>query len=255
MATAGRGPAVKLRCEQLTCHFGGVRALDGIDLETVPGERVAIVGPNGSGKSTFLNVISGALDPTAGRVILDGSAVCPHTPESFARAGVGRTFQDLRLFDELSIFDNVALGLSSRMWTVAGIPFASRRTVRRAVALALRHVALEVPAWRRVSELSYGQRKRVELARVLVWRPRLVLLDEPTAGLPRGELFDFGPIIDRVAGPQTTVVMVEHDLDLVAKASDRVLFMREGRIRADGPPREVLALPEVSAALGERGAV
>lgn len=241
-----------LSCERVECHFGGVKAVDGIDFELQPGARCGIVGPNGSGKSTLLSVISGSLAPTAGVVKIGGRVLRPHIPETFARAGVGRTFQNLRLLDDLSIFDNVALGLSPKTRIALGVSFASRRRARRVVAEALETVELPVPAWRRVGELSYGQRKRVELARVVAWRPDILLLDEPTAGLPRGELFDFAAVLTRVAKMESAVVIVEHDLDLVAAVSEHLLFLSEGRVHARGDVDTVLDMPEVKETLGER---
>jgi ABC-type branched-subunit amino acid transport system ATPase component len=238
-----------LICRAVTVHYGGVRALDGVDLRVAAGERVAIIGPNGSGKSTLINVCSGLTAPTAGTIFLYGAAVTTHSPEAFARAGVGRTFQNLRLMEELSIFDNVALGLNSRLRTVAGIPVASRRRVRREVAAACAQAGLDMASWRPVADLSYGQRKRVELARVLIGRTSLLLLDEPAAGLSRVDTPALARVLRGLGGPGRAMILVEHDLDLIAAVASRVVCVDRGRVIADGEPGDVLDDPQVRLAV------
>jgi branched-chain amino acid transport system ATP-binding protein len=241
-----------LTCRSLSVHFGGVHALDGLDLEVRLGERVAIVGANGSGKSTLINLCSGIVQPTGGTIHLDNEVVKRHSPEEFSRLGVGRTFQNLRLMEELSVFDNVALGLSPRLRTIIGVPVASRRRVRAEVETACGEVGLEVSLWQVVSKLSYGQRKRVELARLLIGHTRLMLLDEPTAGVSRIDTPALAASLRLLAGPDRTLIVVEHDLDLVAAFADRVVCVDGGKVVADGSFDEVFSQQMVrTAVLGE----
>jgi branched-chain amino acid transport system ATP-binding protein len=231
-----------------------VRALDGLDLIVRAGERVAIIGANGSGKSTLVNVCSGVIRPVDGEIRLDGRAVTDHTPEAFAQAGVGRTFQSLRLMENQTVFDNIALGMHRRMRKLAGLPFARHRRVRTEAAEAAAEVGLDVALWRAVSTLSYGQRKRVELARLLIGQARLLLLDEPTAGVSRVDTPALGRTLRSLADPARALVIVEHDLDLVAAAAERVVCVDAGRVIADGDFDRVLGDAAVRAAVLATGA-
>jgi ABC-type branched-subunit amino acid transport system ATPase component len=187
--------------------------------------------------------------PTDGTVLVAGEPMTSHTPEAYARAGVGRTFQNLRLMDELTVFDNVALGVNRRLPTVLGVPIGSRRRIRTDVAAAVADVGLDVPLWRPVVSLSYGQRKRVELARLLVGRARLLLLDEPTAGVSRVDPPAMAAMLRGLAGGDRALAFVEHDLDLVGAVADRVVCVDAGRVVADGPFDDVLNDSVVRAAV------
>lgn len=219
-----------LGCRDLACHFGGVHAVDGVDLDVDAGTCVAVVGGNGSGKSTLLDLLSGLRTPTGGHVMVDGREVAPH-PAAFASLGVRRSFQEPRLVAGLSVDENIALGTIGRTAPVLGIPRSRRAGEDREVAAARETVGLDLAGWRPVTALSYGERKRVELARVLAAAPRVALLDEPLAGVAAG---DRSSLLDGIVGltaSGTAVVLVEHDAVAVAAVADRVVVLERGRVR------------------------
>ncbi len=224
----------RLAASGLRHSFGGVRVLDGVDLEVVSGEVVGIVGANGCGKTTVVDVLSGVLRVQAGRVELGGRDVTRATPAAFARAGVARTFQTTRLLEPLDALTNVSLGLH-----VGG---SWRRAPRRRRALeALDRVGIADLGHRRVRELSHGQRRRVELARALVGQPSVLVLDEPTAGLFPGHAREVLRLLRDRADAGCAILMVEHDLGVVSAVCDRVVLMGGGRVLDAGPTATVLA--------------
>jgi ABC-type branched-subunit amino acid transport system ATPase component len=231
--TSVGSPTALLRAAGVVCQFGGVRAVDGVELSLDGGCCLGITGPNGSGKSTLLDVLSGLRAPTAGRVEVDGAPIAPR-PEAFAAAGVRRTFQNVRLFDGLGIDDNIALGLNPRLRHLLGLPMSDRRLTAGAVSAARTAVGLDLPGRTLVARLSYGQRKRVELARVLVSEPRIVLLDEPMAGVSQDDRSALAGAVRRLSLAGAAVAIVEHDLEVLAALAQRVVVMEAGRIVADG---------------------
>ncbi|MDQ6856130.1 MAG: ATP-binding cassette domain-containing protein [Candidatus Dormibacteraeota bacterium] len=214
--------------------FGGVRALDGVNLTVAGGEVVGIVGPNGCGKTTALDAISGVVRVQAGRVELDGRDVTGAVPTAMARQGVARTFQTTRLLEPLDALTNVLLGLhAGGSW---------RRGPRRHRALdMLDRVGIPELAHRRVGELSHGQRRRVELARALVGRPSMLILDEPTAGLFPVHAREVLHLLRDIADRGCAILMVEHDMGVVSAVCDRVVLMGAGRVLDAGPTATVLA--------------
>lgn len=214
--------------------FGGVHALDGVDLQVCSGEVVGIVGANGCGKTTVVDAISGVLRVQAGRVELNGLEVTRATPAAIARAGLARTFQTTRLLEPLDAVSNVSLGLhAGGSW---------RRGPRRRRALeALDRVGLLELANRRVRELSHGQRRSVELARALVGRPSVLVLDEPTAGLFPGHAREVLRLLREQANAGCAILMVEHDLGVVSAVCDRIVLMGGGCVLDAGPTATVLA--------------
>jgi len=225
------GTVSLLSCRDLACHFGGVRAVDGLDLDLDGGTCVAVVGGNGSGKSTLLDLLSGIRGPTRGVVSVDGRPM-PPSPGAFAARGIRRSFQDPRLVGHLSVDENIALGLGSRLPSVLGIPRSRRAFERREVAAARNAVGLDLPGSRPASELSYGERKRVELARVLVSAPRVALLDEPLAGVAAEDRRRLLRGVRALVEAGAAVVLVEHDAGAVAAVADVVLQMEGGRATA-----------------------
>ncbi len=237
-----------LEVDGLSKHFGGLRAVDEVDLVIESGSVHALIGPNGSGKTTTLNLLSGIYRPTAGRIRLGGREVAGLAPHLLASAGMGRTFQNIRLFHSLTAFENVLIG-SFRAGS--GSDAKSRRA--RALA-ALDFVGMAARAAVVVSSLPYGHQRLVEIARALAANPTLLLLDEPAAGLNLTEKQNLVALLRRLRGHGLTILLIEHDMDLVEQVSDRITVLNFGRRIADGTPDEVLRHPDVVAAyLGEVG--
>ena len=243
-----QGSAPILKLENLQKHFGGLKAVDGIDLEVTRGTVHALIGPNGSGKTTSLNVLNGIYKPTAGKIIVDGVDVTDLAPHERAGHGVGRTFQNIRLFPALSVLENVMVGAQRD-----NNPIASGNAALRERALsALQFVGLADRAHLIVRNLPYGHQRLVEIARVLAGRPKLLLLDEPAAGLNQTEKQELVGLLKRLRGHGLTIFLIDHDMGLVEKISDKITVLNFGKKIAEGTPAEVLRHPEVIAAyLGE----
>ena len=234
--------------EGLAKHFGGLRALDGIDLAVRRGSVHALIGPNGSGKSTFINVVTGLYRPTAGRVTFAGTDITHFPPHLRNRAGLARTFQNIRIFRGMTVLENVMVGAERRGNDVARDPAA---VVRRALA-ALDFVEMRADAHRPVGTLSYGHQRYVEIARALAGSPETLLLDEPAAGLNMTEKVALGHLLRRLKGHGLTILIIDHDMALVEQVADHITVLNFGRRIADGEPQEVLRHPDVIAAyLGE----
>jgi len=226
--------------------FGGVVAVDGVDLRVVPGEMVALIGPNGAGKSTCFGLIEGTLAPDAGTLWLDDAPVTAAGPAALWRRGVGRTFQVTATFPSMTVRENVQTALAShRRRTFDLVRRADRLERERADAL-LAGVGLGGEAERPCSELAYGDLKRLELALALANDPRLLLMDEPTAGMAPAERRALMAVVrDRVDQGGLGVLFTEHDMDVVFAHADRVLVLDRGRPVAEGPPAVVRSHPEV----------
>ena len=237
-----------LRITGLAKHFGGLRALDGIDMVVRQGTVHALIGPNGSGKSTFINVATGLYRPTAGTIVLAGQGVTATAPHERTRAGLARTFQNIRVFRGMTVLENVMVGAERPGNDIAEDPAA---VVARALA-ALDFVGLRADANRLVGALSYGHQRYVEIARALAGSPTVVLLDEPAAGLNPTEKQELGLLLRRLKGHGLTILIVDHDMTLVEQVADHITVLNFGRRIADGSPRDVLSHPDVIAAyLGE----
>ena len=252
-ANTVQAAAPALRLAGIDLSFGGIQALSGIDLTVAPGEIRAIIGPNGAGKSSLVNVISGLYRPDRGGIWLDGRAFSTVSPARLARLGIARTFQNLALFKGLSVRDNIALGRvqhsrSAFVEQLIGLGRARRELAdaRERAEQAIDFVGLTDVQDQLAGTLSYGQQKRVELARALVARPRLLLLDEPLAGMTATEKAQMAALI-RAARDQwgTTIVLIEHDIGIVLGLSDRVAVLDYGRKIADGTPDAVRDDPVV----------
>jgi branched-chain amino acid transport system ATP-binding protein len=246
-AAAADGEALAL--DRVTLSFGGVTALSDIDLSVRDGEIRAIIGPNGAGKSSLINLISGIYRPDRGRIRIGSRSFASVPTQELAALGVARTFQNLALFPGLDVLENVAIGLTHRldagpMAQVLGLPRARRAVheTRAAAAEILAFLDLVPLAHRPVATLAYGLQKRVELARALIARPRLLLLDEPMAGMTAQEKREMSRFI-RAARDElgTTVVLIEHDIGVVMALSDRIAVLDHGGKIADGLPAEVRA--------------
>ena len=217
--------------------FGGIAALDGVTLSVRVGERRAIIGPNGAGKTTLFNVLTGELRPTSGVVRLAGEDVTRRRPHELARRGLARMYQRNELFDPLPARDNVALAIGAAAGPYR--PFTSPpRSERAASDELLERVGLagrgDVPA----RQLSHGERRQLELAVALAQRPRVLLLDEPTAGMSSAETARITTLITSL-DRSLTIVIVEHDMDVVFRLADRISVLHEGRVLAEGTPDEM----------------
>jgi len=241
---AGSGPI--LRIDGLEKRFGGLQALGGVSLEVAPREFRAIIGPNGAGKSTFFNTLTGLLRADGGRIVFEGRDVTRRPPHAMARLGVARTFQITSVFADLTALENlqVALlgygGATWRFWRPA-----RAMGVERAREL-LGMVGLADAAGRPAGTLSHGDQKRLELAIALAGEPRLLLLDEPTAGMTAQERLAAIRLVHRIATELgLTVVFTEHDMAVVFEVATRIGVLHQGRLLAEGSPEEVRAHPRV----------
>jgi len=245
----------------LTKRFGGVAAVDDVSFTVEPGRIHALIGPNGAGKTTLFNLVAGVLPPSAGRAMLAGQDMTDLLPADRARAGLQRTFQNLQIFSELSAMGNVMAGghLRTRHGFLAclfGLPSIRRANAEaadRAEAL-MRRVGLGEHLRSPATGLSYGMLKRLEIARALAAEPRLLLLDEPAAGLNHSETNEIDALIRSVVADGVTVLLVEHDMKLVMSLSDHIVVLDHGRKIAEGTPEVVRRDPAVvQAYLGAGG--
>ncbi len=246
---AGAGEP-RLKVSGLSCRFGGLVALGGLDMEVKPGEIHGLIGPNGSGKSTAINVISGLYRPFAGSMWLDGRPLPRGSLTRAARAGIARTFQNLQLFHTRTALDNVLVALrrNFRMpmpLVMAGLGGPEERAARSEALALLDLVGLADEAETRACDLPYGAQRFLEIARALACRPRLLILDEPAAGLPAPDAKVLVEIIERIRARHVSVILIEHHMDIVSRLCDRVTVLDGGRVIASGNPEEVQRDPEV----------
>jgi branched-chain amino acid transport system ATP-binding protein len=242
-----------LRMTGVTLRFGGVTALDGVSFDVRPGELFAVIGPNGAGKTSIFNCINGAYRPQSGSIRLGGEELIGHSPPAIARLGVARTFQNLGLFTHLSVIDNLMLGRHHLMRTgfVSGALWwgrARREEIegREAVEQVVELLELEAHRHTPAGLLPYGLQKRLELGRALAMEPRLLLLDEPVAGMNLEETEDMARYVIEVRERlQLAVILVEHEMRLVMDLADRVMALDFGTPLATGTPAEVQADPRV----------
>ena len=241
LSTAAAGPLLETR--GLTRRFGGLAAVSDVDLSVAPGEVRSIIGPNGAGKTTLFNVVTGALAPTAGRVVFEGRDVTGWRPADIFRAGIVRSFQVSHVFPKLSVRENVALMVHGRVRS-SGSPFGRVRVpgveVQARVARALDRLGIRDRAAELAGKLSHGDRRLVELAMAIAAGPRLRLHDEPTAGMSPEETRATAALL-RALAPAITLVIVEHDMSVVMSISDRISVLHRGEILAEGRPEEIRA--------------
>jgi ABC-type branched-subunit amino acid transport system ATPase component len=253
--TQVRHPA-QLDVEEVSVRFGGVHALNGVTFTAEAGSIVGLIGANGSGKTTTLDVISGLVKPQSGRVRLDGTDLGEYLPEERLGVGMVRSFQDCRLYPELSVLDVLLLSEDARhdvavLSTTLRLPWARRAERRKleAVDQVIAAFSLERFRHHRTAELSTGTRRVVDLASIVLAQPRLLLLDEPTAGIAQREAEAFIPLLRRIHEvADTTIVLVEHDVPLVFELCSTVIVMELGQVVVAGPPDEVRSDPKALAA-------
>ena len=239
-----------LEIQRLTVSFGGIRALQWVDLEVVPEEILAVIGPNGSGKTTLFNCISGIYRPDDGTISFEGESLLRLSPDFVAKRGIARTFQNLRLFIHMTVLDNLLLGRHIQFRKNPINACFRRRTEE------LRHRAiveeiiefLDLQAYRqsRISDCPYGVQKRCEIGRAIAMEPRLLLLDEPIAGLTAEEKEETAYHITEISGRyKTAILLVEHDLKIASRLAERMVAFDHGELIAGGTPEEVQRSPEV----------
>jgi branched-chain amino acid transport system ATP-binding protein len=228
-------------------RFGAVVAADALSLDIAAGQKVSLIGANGAGKTTFVNLVTGYLRPDAGSIVLGGIDIGRHSPRNVARLGISRSFQIPQLFIDLTAAENLAVALSGARAHALSFHSPAEAQGRRDKALELlKRFGLTEVADRPISELAGGVRKLVDIAMALVRRPKLLLLDEPTSGVSAEEKYaTMDRVIHAVAPDAATIVFVEHDMEIVSRYADRVVAFYQGRILADGEPRNVLTDPEV----------
>ena len=220
-----------LSARNVTRRFGGIVAVDDVSLDVEAGEIVGLIGPNGAGKTTFFNVVTRLYRPDSGELDFDGASLLRTPAHRVVRRGIARTFQNVELFGTLTVSDNVLVGA---------------RGDRARADEALAYVGLEQVAGRRAGALPFGTQKRVEVARALAARPRLLLLDEPAGGLNHEEVGELGAFIRRMrADHELTILLVEHHMSLVTAVADRVHVLDFGRTIAEGTPAEIQSNPQV----------
>jgi branched-chain amino acid transport system ATP-binding protein len=235
-----------LAVDGLRRTFGALTAVNGVTLAVAPRERRAIIGPNGAGKTTLFNLITGHLAPTAGRILFEGAPLAGLPPDAVARRGISRSFQRTNVFPRLRVLENLRLaaaakspgsydllGSVDRLW----VPIEHARTAAEAVGLSDR---LEVPA----GALSYGEQRQLEIGIALATRPKLLLLDEPTAGMSPEETLRMTELLAGLSR-DITVLIIEHDMDVVFTLADRITVLHYGEVLAEGTPAEVRANPRV----------
>jgi branched-chain amino acid transport system ATP-binding protein len=244
-----------LAVQSLGIDFGGVRAVDQVSFTALPGEILAIIGPNGAGKTTLFNLISGLYRPKSGCVLLAGDDVTSMPPHELARRGLSRTFQNLQIFFRMSVIENVMVGrhlhenrnILMHLGMLSLLAGQNRRSRVKAKEL-LELVGLTDVADRPAGTLPYGALKRLEIARALATEPRLLMLDEPAAGCNAVETAEIDGVIQKIKEQGVAVILVEHDMKLVMKISDRVHVLDQGRTLAEGTAEEVRGNPAVIAA-------
>ena len=241
-----------LKCERLTIRFGGLSAIDCLDFEIAAGEIRGLIGPNGSGKTTLFNLISGLYTPTSGSIVFEGKPIAGRRPDEVTRAGIARTFQNIRLFGDMTVWENLLVGRHSRLKQNVFDDIFSTAKKRREESLAremlenlLKQFRMEKLRDELAKNLPYGLQRELEIMRAMASEPRLLMLDEPAAGMNPQETDQLLLQIKRLKELGFTVLVVEHDMKLVMNICDKITVLNYGKKIAEGVPREIQAHPEV----------
>jgi branched-chain amino acid transport system ATP-binding protein len=246
-------PSTLLSVEGLTKSYGGVHAVRGVSFQLKAGEILALIGPNGAGKSTCFDMLNGQNTPDSGRVMLLGQDTTGQKPRAIWRLGVGRTFQITATFPTMTVRENVQVALVSHGMRLFNLVASTPKLLREEAGRLLELVGMSGYAERPCGELAYGDLKRLELAIALANRPKLLLMDEPTAGMAPRERVELMRLVARIAREQTIgILFTEHDMDVVFEHADRILVLNRGSLIAEGTPEQVRANSQVRAIyLGE----
>ena len=231
-----------LQLEKVSRHFGGLKAVDDVTLSVQPGARHAVIGPNGAGKTTLFNVISGEFPPTSGKIVLNGADISKRTPHQRAALGISRTFQITRLFTDLTVTENALLAcaaLDQRKFAMLR-PLSSYTEFMKQASRLLDQFGLSTVANEHARHISYGAKRRLDVALSLAGRPRLLLLDEPMAGLSTPERVAMRDLLEQL-DPSIAVLLIEHDMDVAFSFADRITVLHQGKVLADGTRDEVSA--------------
>ena len=249
-----------LKMEGVTKRFGGLTAVSGFDATILPGELVGLIGPNGAGKTTVFNLATGVYSPTEGAIFVKGRPTVGFSPDRITAMGIARTFQNIRLFDEMTVLENVktaynlraSYGLLDAIFRTRRFHDQERSLHEKAMAL-LEAFGLADDAGERSASLAYGEQRRLEIARALATEPSLVILDEPAAGMNSSETEDLMEMLHDIRGRYgVTLLLIEHDMKFIMQMCERIVVLDQGRIIAGGTPAEVKADPVViSAYLGD----
>ena len=232
-----------LELSEVSKSFGGMKAVDGVSFAVQEGAIYGLIGPNGAGKTTVVNLISGYLTPTSGRIRVSGTDVINMRPHKLAAVGVARTYQNLQLFDESTVLENVLIGrhmsFRGKRWQMGRVRRREEAEQHEVARRLIDRVGLTDVIDVDVAELSYGMRRRVEIARAMATEPKLLLLDEPTAGMTRAESDEIGELIHAVNAEGVTVLLVDHNVRLVTEVCHRVIVLDWGRVLTEAGPHEV----------------
>jgi branched-chain amino acid transport system ATP-binding protein len=246
--------SISLETRDLCKSFGALTVAENISFCLAAGARHALIGPNGAGKTTFVNMLTGLLPPSAGRILLGGEDITRLAQAARVKRGLGRTFQINTLFRSMSVLDNVALGVAERHGLAARVwrPASRHHHVREEALVLLETLGLAEEAGKRVVDLPYGKQRLVEIAIALGLRPRVLLLDEPAAGVPSLESGMILQVLDRLPG-EIAVLIIEHDMDVVFRFAQRITVLVEGKVLCEGAPAEIAGDARVQRVyLGER---
>ena len=232
-----------LEIKTLSKHFGGVKAVDNLDLQVERGEIVGLIGPNGSGKSTLVNLVCGVLKPTSGEVIFEGHSMAGQVPSARLRHGIARTFQNIRLFGGLTVWQNLWVARNSnediRSQSILRRWLGSATTLKKEIETMLEFSDLADKTDVLASNLAFGEQRRLELARAVAAKPRLLLLDEPAAGMNRAEVAELEQRIRSLREQGITILLVEHVMQLVMGVTDRIAVINFGSKIAEGSPNDI----------------
>ena len=248
-----------LEVKEITCVFGGLIALDQVSFSIRQGEITGVIGPNGAGKTTLFNIVSGIYSRTSGQVFLNGRDISGLPPDKLACLGLVRTFQNIELFGQMTVLENVMVGLHTKshcgiLACALKLPWhlAEERRIRSRALELLAYVGISELAEQPAASLPFGKGRLLEIARALALEPQLMLMDEPAAGLNSRETWELGELIRKIRTLGVTVVLVEHDMELVMDVCDRIVVLNLGQKLAEGTPRQIQDNSAVIAAyLGE----
>lgn len=249
-----------LKVDHVGIQFGGLKALSDVNIELYPGELIGLIGPNGAGKTTFFNLLTGVYEPTEGSIVLGNEKLNGLPPYKITRKGISRTFQNIRLFGELSVLDNVkvayhSLARHSILSSIIRLPshFSGEKEIEEKAVEFLKIFKLEGFMYEKAKNLPYGQQRRLEIARALAAHPKLLLLDEPAAGMNPQETKELMNLIAFIREKfNLTILLIEHDMSLVMGVCERIYVLDHGQLIAHGTPEEIRNHPKViEAYLGE----